>query len=68
MAQPLNYPDIAGEPHEFGGAVQWIFTAAALAFLLGRLGPFINEREGDAEFAGNLFGTGLLEGVAEDFV
>ena len=51
-----------------GGAVERVFAAAALAFLLGRLGPFVNEREGDAEFAGNLFGTGLLEGVAEDFV
>lgn len=68
LAKPLDDAAVPGQPDQFRGAVEWVFAAAALAFLLGRLGPFVNKREGDAEFAGNLFGTGLLEGVAEDFV
>lgn len=68
LAKPLDNADITGEPDQLRGAVERVFTAAALTFLLGRLGPFIDQGEGDAEFTGNFLGTGFFEGFSEDFV
>jgi hypothetical protein len=66
FAEPLDDAIIAGATEESFDAIEWIGGAAPGLFL--GFGPFIDERKGDPEVRGHLFGTALFDYFPQQLV
>jgi hypothetical protein len=66
FADPLHEAPVIRGANQLLDSIQRIDGAAAVAVV--GLRPFVNHGEREVEIRGNLFGAGLLNDLAEEFV
>ena len=67
LANPLDQAVVPGAGEQGFNSVKRIAGAAA-GSMIGRLSPFVNHGQGEAEVGGDLFGRLFLENLAQQFV